>query len=527
MASSYPLKPLSQPHNLHHVHTAEPHSEQKLLSRDDADLAHFGKRPQLRRYFGMVSIIGLTCTLMITWEGVLIVFAGGFTNGGPTGLVGGYLFSWGGTFLQVLVMSEMGSMIPLAGGQYNWVAILAPKSMNKFLSYLTGWITVIGWQAISASGALLCSTLIQGLAVLNNPTYVPTRWQATLIFYAITFLALLINTYLARLLPKIEATILVLHVLGFFGVLLPLVYLGPHGAPSTVFATFLNLGAWRSDAVSFFIGSVSTMFAFMGIDGATHMAEEIENAAAVIPRSMLVTVALNGALGFAMLLATLFCLGDLDAAMHSPTGFPFIAIFEGALQSAPGATALVALVLVTVVSATVGVLATCSRMIWAFARERGLPFSSYIARVEPRTALPLYSIGLTVVLNLLLALINIGSTVAFNALTGLTIASFYASFTIAAVVMLHKRLTTPESQFRWGPFRLGRWWGPPVYVAAIVYSVIGWFFSFWPPTAVELTAQTMNWSSVVFGGTLILAMGYWAVWARRVYTGPIVEVHMD
>jgi amino acid transporter len=106
--------------------------------------------------------------------------------------------------------------------------------------------------------------MIQGLAVLNYPNYVPERWQATLIFFAVTFLALFINTYLARLLPKIEAVILIIHIVGFFAVLIPLVYLAPKGTNADVFQTFLNIGGWPTDGLSFFIGSVSTMFAFMG-----------------------------------------------------------------------------------------------------------------------------------------------------------------------------------------------------------------------------------------------------------------------
>lgn len=32
-------------------------------------------------------------------------------------------------------------MVPTAGGQYHWVSILAPSSMKKFLSYITGLYT--------------------------------------------------------------------------------------------------------------------------------------------------------------------------------------------------------------------------------------------------------------------------------------------------------------------------------------------------------------------------------------------------
>lgn len=73
-------------------HGHEPQSENKH-SQDEAELARFGKKQQLRvslatlltvsryclsyplidaqRNFGLVSIVGLTCTLMITWEGSL------------------------------------------------------------------------------------------------------------------------------------------------------------------------------------------------------------------------------------------------------------------------------------------------------------------------------------------------------------------------------------------------------------------------------------------------------------------------
>lgn len=136
--------------------------------------------------------------------------------------------------------------------------------MSKFLSYLTGWITVIAWQAATGSAVLLCGQMIQGLAVLNFPDYVPQRWQATLIFYAVITLTLFVNTYLARILPKIEALILVIHIVGFFGILIPLVYLAPKGNTSDVFNSFFNLGEWQTKGLSFFVGAVTTMFAFIG-----------------------------------------------------------------------------------------------------------------------------------------------------------------------------------------------------------------------------------------------------------------------
>ena len=65
------------------------------------------------------------------------------------------------------------------------VAVLAPPSCSKFLSYLTGWITVIAWQAVTASSVYLYGSTIQGLVILNHPEYMPQRWQTTLLFYAV------------------------------------------------------------------------------------------------------------------------------------------------------------------------------------------------------------------------------------------------------------------------------------------------------------------------------------------------------
>lgn len=145
-----------------------------------------------------------------------------------------------------------------------------------------------------------------------------------------------------------------------------------------------------------------------------------------------------------------------------------------------------------------------------------------IPQVDPRTSLPVWSIVVSVVINLLLALINIGSNVVFNAFTGLTVAAFYSSFILAALVMLWKRLTTPASDFRWGTFKLGRF-GVPITLISIAYSIVGWFFSFWPPTA-TVTVKTMNWSVTVYVGVLAASTIHWFIHARHVYTGPITEV---
>jgi choline transport protein len=42
------------------------------ISRDDAALARLGKKPVLKRHFGFMTILGFSCTILITWEGSLV-----------------------------------------------------------------------------------------------------------------------------------------------------------------------------------------------------------------------------------------------------------------------------------------------------------------------------------------------------------------------------------------------------------------------------------------------------------------------
>ena len=125
-------------------------------------------------------------------------------------------------------------------------------------------------------------------------------------------------------------------------------------------------------------------------------------------------------------------------------------------------------------------------------------------------------------INLLLALINIGSSVGFGAFISLIIASYYSSFILAASVMLNKRLTAPNDQIPWGPFKLGRA-GVPITILAIAYSLVGTFFSMWP-IMVKPTIQSMNYCVLVYGGTLILSLLFWVLYGRKHYTGPVLEI---
>lgn len=112
------------------------------------------------------------------------------------------------------------------------------------------------------------------------------------------------------------------------------------------------------------------------------MSEEIRGAARTVPKAMLWSIMINGFLGFGMLLAVLYCQGDIEAAAATPTGYPFIAIFASGVQSISGATVMVSITVFMAWCNAVGALASASRMMWSFARDNGLPFARQLSSVS-------------------------------------------------------------------------------------------------------------------------------------------------
>ena len=125
-------------------------------------------------------------------------------------------------------------------------------------------MTVVGWQAAMASSGYLNGSLLQGLISLVHPSFQSRLWHSTLLFYAVVLFCVFFNTAFAGALPRIELMILVVYVTGFVGILVPLVYLGPHGSAVDVFTTFINGGGLSSQTLSFFVGLSGTVFAFLG-----------------------------------------------------------------------------------------------------------------------------------------------------------------------------------------------------------------------------------------------------------------------
>ena len=130
---------------------------------------------------------------------------------------------------------------------------------------------------------------------------------------------------------------------------------------------------------------------------------------------------------------------------------------------------------------------------------------------------------LSLIIVVLISLINIGSTVALNAINSLTISALMSSYILTIGCVLLKRVRgEPLPHHRWS---LGQY-GMAVNIAALVFLIPLFVFAFFP-LATPVTAQSMNWGCVMFGGIVLLATLYYVVQGRHQYTPPVMLVKKD
>ncbi|KAF2128737.1 amino acid transporter [Dothidotthia symphoricarpi CBS 119687] len=497
-------------------------SEKKGTPSDQKDMYRMGKTQELRRNFGFVSILAYSMTLMATWETVLTTLIIPLTNGGTGGAITMFLGTSIGMGFVVVSMAEMASMAPTEGGQYHWVSEFAPKAQQKFLSYVVGWLCVLGWQTGTVSIAFLVSGQIQGLMVLNNAaSYMPERWHGTLLVIAVATSAIIFNTLLARKLPLIEELVLILHVLGFIVFFVTMWVLAPRSKASDVFSGFQDNAGWGNTGLSVLVGQLAPIFSLLGADAACHLSEELKDAAYTLPRTMIWTACSNSILGILMLVTFCFCLGDIESVIMTPTGQPHIQVLYNVTKSTVAASALASITLIMAVFGCVNNVATSSRQLFAFARDNGVPFSGFLSHV--RWDLPINSIVVSFTVSVLLSLINIGSTVAFNSIASLGSCALLSSYIISVGCMFVKRWRNePLLPCKFSLGRAGIW----INGISVMYLIWALIFAFFP-TFPHPTPDLMNWNILIYGVVVAFALVFFLVKGRKVYVGPVEYTKKD
>lgn len=277
----------------------------------------------------------------------------------------------------------------------------------------------------------------------------------------------------------------------------------------------------------------------------------------MLPRAMVTGCVVSYAIGLVGLISFLFNLGPLDDSLYRYGGQPWVAVIYRITGSRAATIVLILVIAVNVFHSycpPVGSFAdkhlqffclqmncvmTSSRQLWAFARDKGIPFlpssgpftpngptgipfHTFFARVAP-DGLPRNAVLLTLTFASLLSLIIIGSSTAFNVFLSFGNAGIMTSYTVIIACLIYRRFDGnewPETKFSLGKL------GLPINCAALAYLAVALTFVFFP-AAPEPSAASMNWASLMFGNVLIISFVWYFLRAKHEYDGPVEYVRKE
>lgn len=354
------------------------------------------------------------------------------------------IFGWIGvcvfTIFIALAMAEMCSSWPVAGGQYSWVAMLAPPRVSRQLSYITGWFMLTGsCPSIFGAYLLTCFLGILAMGAVNNsfgsnyilgqvnlvfPDFVIERWHTVLVAWAVGIFALVMNLFAPHALHRLSRFILVWNIASFIIVITTLLATNHQKQDADfVFHEFRNMTGFGASMATI-IGILQSFFGMCCYDAPSHMTEDMTHASRDAPKAIILSVIMGGVTGLLFLLTLCFCMGDIEATANSSTGVPVIQIFYDSTQSKIGTCILASMITVIIMVTSISLVAEGSRSAYAFARDHGLPFSGLWSQVEPKKKIPLYAVLLTVAVQLGLNAIYFGTETGFETVISIATTGF-------------------------------------------------------------------------------------------------------
>jgi len=118
------------------------------------------------------------------------------------------------------------------------------------------------------------------------------------------------------------------------------------------------------------------------------MSEEVRDASKIVPNTIIGGMWFNAIMLLIMGVTFVFTMGDATEILDSPIGVPFIQVFLNATGSYAATNIMTVIIAITLISACFSEVATVSRQIWSFARDKGT-----LSRSLDRTQICLWYTG--------------------------------------------------------------------------------------------------------------------------------------
>ncbi|WVF68676.1 hypothetical protein IAT40_003448 [Kwoniella sp. CBS 6097] len=488
---------------------------------DGNELGHMGGHGGAGpvKQFRLLSLVGLAYAILNSWTAMATSLSIALPSGGPTAVIWGIIPSFIGNLAMAASMAEICHVYPTAGGQYHWAAILSPARMAPAISWTCGWFAVAGWIALTATAGSLAGSLITGVIALLHPNYEVERWHIFLIYTVYTLGACALNIFGLRLLPKINQTAIFWSLTGAVVIIITCLSTASPDFQSGdfVFRTYINETGWNN-GVAWLLGLLQSSFGLTGYDAVSHMVEEMPNPHLNAPKTMILAVCIGASSSFVFLICLLFGIKDVDMVNSSSAGALLESMYQ-ATGSRAGAVCLQIFPICAMAFTAQGLLTASSRMSYAFARDRGLPFSRVFATMN-RNGVPIPSVLLTTSLVIIFGCVYLGSSTALNAILSSSVVFLNISYSIPIllVVIRGRHILRPPS-LPAPTWTLGPILGPIANLVGLSFTALTTVFFLFPPD-LPVTGENMNYAVAVLGIVFIISVITWIVDGRRHFIGP-------
>ncbi|MFO0598454.1 MAG: amino acid permease [Myxococcaceae bacterium] len=458
------------------------------MADDQGSLEALGYTQELKRDMGAFQNFALSFSIISILTGAVTLYGDGIKAGGPLVMLVGWPLVAIFTIFVGASLGELASAFPTAGALYHWSSILGGPGAG----WATAWLNVLGQFAITAA-------IDFGLAEFLAPLLgIEGSRAAVLGLYAVVLLShAVLNHVGVNVVAKLNTVSAWYHVIGAAVLVVAVLIFAPKQP-----ASFLLEGGPSVPGAlvpGFLVGLLQAGWTFTGYDASAHASEETKDAALAAPRGILTAIIASAIAGWVMLIAITLAIPNLQTVMDAKN--PFIATLEGSMGSL--GTALTWLAVGAMWFCGLASVTSNSRMLYAFARDGGLPASKQLAKVSPRWKTPHVGVWVSVAIAFGVAIF----ADALSVMAALSTSALYASYGLPVLLALRAR---KQGWPRTGPWSLGRW-GALVNVVAVVWVVFMVVLMSLPPHA--LAGYTLL-------ATIVLLVLAWFGGVRKIFKGP-------
>jgi amino acid transporter len=523
-----------------------------VADADEKLLNELGYKQSLNRAWSGFSNFAISFSIISVLAGCFTSFAQAWNNGGPI------VISWGWFLISIPILiigfclSELVSKYPTSGGIY-W---FAGKLGGPVWAWFTGWFNIVGLVGVVASVIYACATFLNvilglygvdlGFIDFSDDQHILGETFA--LFAFLLTLAAIINIFRTHLLAVINNVSVWWHVVGV-AVIIGILVLVPdnHQSVSFVFTERFNNSGFKDGATGggFFwfyvlpLGFLLTQYTITGFDASAHLSEETHDASIGAARGVWQSIFYSAVIGWNLLLALLFAATHVDA-INEGASYGVGSSLE-ILNTALGTASFKAVLIISTIGQMfcgIACLTSASRMCFAFSRDRGLPGSRFLAKVNDK-GVPVHAVVTMAVAALLITLPALkGNSAgdpfpfAFFAVVSITVIGLYIAYAIP--IFLRWRM---GDAFEAGPWTLGKKYKWMNLFATIWVGIITIIFCLpFTPAAVpwntagpdggpgKFSWEALNYAPLMVGVVLLGAWIAWMVSARKWFTGQVREV---